>query len=472
MRIEAPGFFAYLFAFLSLSCSSYTTVMTPAYDQEAFATASSGGSRPQLHQCRPQHHRPCAQVSSIALYVVSWVANAEILQAICNGALLMRPYNKPVFLTWLSYNAMIAGFVLVAPWIYRERQMSVWQFVVSSTWRGTWSLWHMMLACTGLSFLLTACHVLYVMGLHKISVAALNAVYQLQAACTLTLTVTLLGGRFTAWQCLGIVTSIVGIAAIVVPPLFLVDGTENKEEQQSWNDTLWGTLATMGSALLWGLYQVAWQALHTAKLGNDKHMTPTEELVDTLVNLAVIGVANLTVGWILLPVADATGLETLAWPKLDMFPVLTLNAMVEYAFNALIALAIHQTSPLATSLTAPLTIPLSWIADQVLYDIPVASATAGAWGWIGALWIVVGLYWMEFQNNSSDDSNNDMDLNSTDAATTTAHHPVPPATATATSFFWRESDTLLSPPPVPLAWQSKHQSSSSSQPYVLSTEII
>ena len=52
--------------------------------------------------------------------------------------------------------------------------------------------------------LLTARHVLCVIALDKSSVAALNAVYQIQVAYALVLTVVLLGGRFSAVQALGI----------------------------------------------------------------------------------------------------------------------------------------------------------------------------------------------------------------------------------------------------------------------------
>ena len=78
-----------------------------------------------------------------------------------------------------------------------------------------------------------------------------------------------------------------------------------------------------------------------------------------------------------------------------------MNAVIEYAFNAFIPSCIHVTSPLVTSLTAPLTIPVSRVADRILYGIPLATATAGGWGWLGAACIVVGVYYMELQQSSS-----------------------------------------------------------------------
>ena len=353
----------------------------------------------------PRRHHPLAQVLAIVLYVASWVANAEALQGIANGTFTPFPYNKPAFLTWLDYNLMIVGFVLVAPWIRRQYGVGLGPFL-DTIWRGSWSRTAMALACLGLSFLLTACHIFYVVGLQKISVASLNATYQLQAACTLSLTAWILGGRFTWPQQLGIFISIVGITCIVLPPLLLdKDGKDDDEQataHKTWQ-TIVGMLATTASAALWGLYQVSWKALHDSKL-RGKRISPTDELIDTLVTLAVIGVANLTVGWMILPILDWVGFEQFQLPPVSFAGVLTINAVIEYAFNAFIAIAIHMTSPIATSLTAPLTIPLSWVADRILYGIAIGSATAGGWGWMGALLIIVGVYYMEGQSTATDKS--------------------------------------------------------------------
>lgn len=126
-------------------------------------------------------------------------------------------------------------------------------------------------------------------------------------------------------------------------------------------------------------------------------MTRTEELVDTIFTLAVIGVANLTIGWIVLPYLHWIGFETFELPPASMTGILTINAVIEYAFNTFCVIAIHMTSPVATSLTAPLTIPLSWVADWFLYKIPVASASGGGWGWLGAFLAVVGVSLMELK---------------------------------------------------------------------------
>ena len=386
-------------------------------------------------------------VLAIVLYIGSWVANAEALQGITNGSFCpwgIPPYDKPVFLTWLDYNLMMAGFFFVAPWIHRHYDgMSVLRFL-DTVWRGQWTLRDMGLACTGLSFLLTSCHIFYMLGLRKISVASLNATYQLQAACTLSLSIWLLGGHFSRWQQWGILLSVVGILCIVVPPLWIQqertetgnhndddnNGSGGSNPQETW-DTIVGTMATVASALLWGLYQVAWKALHDSKLGG-KVISPTAELVDTIVTLAVIGVANLTIGWIVLPIVDWVDFETFQLPPVSLSGVLTINAIIEYAFNAFIAIAIYMTSPIATSLTAPLTIPLSWITDRIIYGIGIGDATAGGWGWAGAALIVLGLYYMEFQSSSA-------------------------ATNTAT----RESTTLLSAPT---------NTNQSQQPYVMSVD--
>lgn len=366
------------------------------------------------------HHHPLLQVLSIFLYIASWVANAESLQGICNGTLCPNgeAYNKPGFLTWLDFNLMVVGFLLVWPWIRRHHGGSFWTFVCT-VWTGTWSLSRMVISCTGLSFLLSITHVFYVIGLQKISVASLNAAYQVQAVCTLALSIWVFGGQFTDSQKIGIVVSIVGVASIVLPPLWVEDNGANPGGSSSTMDALIGLLATIVSAALWGCYQVAWRALHESKLKEVTNMTRTEELVGTIFTLAVIGVANLVVGWIILPPLDWIGFEKFELPPVALTGVLTINAVIEYAFNAFIAIAIHMTSPLATSLVAPLTIPLSWVSDMFLYNIPLSSATTGGWGWMGALFIVIGLYLLElkpsFKNNSQRESNSLLPTNASNS---------------------------------------------------------
>jgi len=348
------------------------------------------------------HHHPLLQVLCIFFYVASWVANAEALQGICNGTFWGthgQAYNKPGFLTWLDYNLMILGFVLVWPWI-RRNYGTLPEYV--HVWTGTWSLTHMVLACTGLSWLLTITHIFYVVGLQNIFVASLNAAYQVQAICTLVLSVWVFGGAFTNTQMIGISTSIIGVISIVLPPLWL-DDTDNNQESSTTSAAVIGIFSTILSAALWGCYQVAWRGLQESKLPKRMpQMTKTEELVDTIFTLAVIGVANLLVGWSILPILDWIGFETFELPPVSSSGALTINAVIEYLFNVLIAIAIHVTSPLATSLTAPLTIPLSWVSDLFLYQIPLSSATGGGLGWTGAILIMFGLYLLELK---SDDDN-------------------------------------------------------------------
>lgn len=353
------------------------------------------------------HHSPWLQALSIFVYVASWVANAETIQGICNGSLTPHgnmPYNKPGFLTWLSFNLMIVGFAFVWPWIRRHYQGSFWYFF-TKVWVGTRKFWHMIAACTALSFWLIFTHIFYVIGLDKISVASLNAAYQIQAACTLALSVWVFGDAFAVSQLAGIAISVIGVVTIVLPPLWI----EEKEEGGSNSkhnavEASLGVLATVISAAFWGCYQVAWRALHESKLKEGEKMTSTEELIDTIFTLAVIGVANLTVGWTVLPVLHWIGFEPFELPAASLSGILTINAIIEYTFNALIAIAIHVTSPIATSLTAPLTIPLSWLADLVLYGTPLSSATGGGWGLLGALFIVAGLYLLELKPSQREKS--------------------------------------------------------------------
>ena len=336
---------------------------------------------------------PILQSLSIFLYVSSWVANGESLQGIVNGTFGGIPYNKPAFITWLDYSIFTIGFVLVWPWI-RQNYGSFQSYL--DFWRGSLDLWQIVTACIGLSFLLTAAHILYVIGLQKISVASSNAAYQVQAACTLSLSVLVFGGHFQTMEIIGIFLSLLGIAAIVIPPLFLVADTSSNANSTTNNnnkDALIGTVSTIASAALWGFYQVAWRALYERKTTKQR----TQATADTIFTLAVIGLANLCVGWTVLPLLDWIGFETFQPPPASMAGVLTVNAMIEYAFNVLCVIAIHMTSPVVTSLTAPLTIPLSWWSDSLLYQTPISTTSGGGWGLLGAGLVVVGVSLMELK---------------------------------------------------------------------------
>jgi len=370
------------------------------------------------------------QVTSLSFYIITWVANGEILQGIANGRLCPGnlPYRKPAFLTWYSYNYMIlSGIFVVYPYVVfyhkeiENKKRITFSFYVTNIWAGRMGWKNAVLVCTLISCMLLVLNFLYIVGLDCVSVSLSNAVYQLQTPFTIGLSVYFLKDTFVASEAVGIILSLVGVALIVLPPLVGVTNNDDRDDdhhnercpffqQQEWSSpTLVGILATLGSAAIGSAYLVSWRVLSETKSLDHNYNSVTdlvdnnsppprpsrlEGFVDTHMTLAMIGFCNLILGWPFLILMDQLGLEALEMPPAmgtitsttslasssyndyydfyyyyDWGLLLNANGLMEYAFDASCAVAIYMTSPVATSIIAPLTIPLSMAMDHLLYRV-------------------------------------------------------------------------------------------------------
>jgi len=362
---------------------------------------------------RRRRRRRLLQVLSLSAFLVSWVANGEILQGISNGLLCPRsvPYDKPAAITWFSYNYMLLGFAVVYPYATRRRNWTM-SFYVRCVWAGDLGPTKSILACAGISFALQVLNIFYIVGLGRITVSLSNAIYQLQTVFTVGLSVCLLGDKFVRSEAVGMLVSVVGVALIVLPPLLRGSESNGDDEEKEAPDgpssdsagpMMVGTMATLASAAIGGAYLVSWRIFDERRrrrrnpAATTAVNTPLEGFVDTLMTLAAIGLCNLTVGWITLPLLHWLGLEEFRLPPTPShWWVLNWNGLVEFTFDASCAVAIYMTSPVVVAIASPLTIPLSLAADRALYGSAAAVETAtGLSLWMGAALILFGVVLLE-----------------------------------------------------------------------------
>jgi len=313
---------------------------------------------------------------SIVIYLITWVANGELLQGITNGSVGIRVYDKPAAVTWFSYNFMILSSILVA--LHAHNQKLNWSRVVQK-WAGNFGVRRAISVCAATSYLLLLLNILMIVGLRCVSVSLSNAIYQLQTPFTIALSVFMLGDSFVESEAIGILLSFTGVCLIVIPPLWEEGG------QFCWR----GILATAASAAIGGVYLISWRVLERK---NESPLNRWESFIDMQMTLAAIGFCNLLVGWPILPILDGLKFEMMELPQ--DWGILCINGLVEYAFDASCAIAIFATSPVMVAIVAPLTIPLSMFMDQLLYG----GSEVKEWSiWSGIVLILLGTLMMELK---------------------------------------------------------------------------
>lgn len=349
--------------------------------------AADGAPRAENNNnLRRARRRKLWNAVAIGASLIFAVANGEMMQGIANGTLNSNlPFDRPGFLSWSAYNYFLLSWVPLYYCCRNHLNCSIVHFM-RSTWVGASSLKYMLAWPCIMQFLLLFLNTLWVIGLSHISVAVSNAIYQLQAVVTIGLSVCCVGNRFVTAEAIGMILSLTGVALIVLPPLITSEDGDHGDE----SETMIGMLATLMSAIIWAFYQISWSLISKGKRG----LSRIEGLLDTLATLGVMGAVNLLVGWPILVVMHWTGIETFSLPQWDMTFVLTMNGVVEYAFDAACAVAIYLTSPIVTAVTAPLTIPISLVWDHYMHGSPLQ---VGAYDWTGALLILTGVVWMELK---------------------------------------------------------------------------
>lgn len=332
------------------------------------------------------------QVFALVVFLVSWVVNGEMLQGITTGSFGFEAYNKPVFITWFSYNFMMISWI--PPYLHWTNEKGGFQQYLTHKWVGKLGTTKCIAGCTFISYMLQLLNILMILGLQCISVSLSNGVYQLQTVFTVFLSVTIFRDKLVAVEILGIAVALVGISLIVVPPIMGDDGTTSSAISCPWGKShiVTGVVSTMLSAAIGGAYLVSWRAFDEARYSS--RLGPFEGLMDTQVSLAMIGTCNFLFGWPMVVFAHWSGWEVFVWPSSPFW--LCLNGIIEYVFDASCALAIYLTSPVTVAILSPLTIPMSIFVDQRLFSAAVPSQASSG---LGVVAVMLGVFLLEQKPN-------------------------------------------------------------------------
>jgi len=338
--------------------------------------------------------RMVLQILCIFFYLISWVANSELLQGITNGSLCPDhvPYDKPAFLSYFSYNYMMISWVFVYPYAKFRRRCSL-PYYLTVIWPGRIGFRKAVLACAFISYLLLALNILYIVGLHRISVGMSNAIFQLQTPFTMGLSVLLLNDKLVASEGLGVIVSLIGVCFILMPLFSKESETEEPSNVGDWSLMI-GVGSTLLSAAIGAIYLVFWRVLSETK--NLVPLDGFEGLIDTFTTVAMIGATNMLFGWPFLLFVHWIGWESLSFPPLSHWRIINTNAFVEYLFDTSCAITIYMTSAIVTTVTAPLTIPLAMVTDRILYRELSFHNSLGQ-GFIGTALVVVGIILLEMK---------------------------------------------------------------------------
>lgn len=260
--------------------------------------------------------------------------------------------------------------------------------------------------CAAISSALQFLNISYILGLECISVSLSNAAFQLQTVFTIGLSSCLLKDEVVLSTKLGVFLSALGVAMVVLPPLFQNENVLSSAQQcfSKSKPVPSGVLATIFSAAIGAGYLVSWRVLYEKR--NEVKSEPIRPLagfIDTHITLCLIGLCNLLLCWPILFALDWLGFETIQFPPtLGHWWILHWNGLIEYAFDVSCAAAIYMTSPVVTAVVAPLNIPLALVVDDLINGTKESSHKKfQGWMWVGSSILLAGIVVLETKPNVS-----------------------------------------------------------------------
>ena len=372
----------------------------------------------------------------IALYLLIWICQAELVQVMTTGSLGSgEPYQKPMMICWLNHNVFLLFFPIVFAIKYFVEGTTPWEHVVE--WSGRLHPKQALAVYSGVAVLYAFCIWAWVYGLMFISATSSNGLYQLNCIFVVVLSSYVLKEVFTFTKRLGVLLSFLGICLVVVPTM-LSDRAEGSA------DPLKGSVLTVFSAVTCAAYEVAFiyaADLRRGVVGDPRHPSPPppppnqhqhpqdqrqgapqddEELqelipeqaepssesasssvatpaltkvaavVETMTTLGFIGLGNLVFVPPLLVFLHLSGLEVLSLPSTDeQVNLLAVNGFLSFLFDLLFALSIFLSGPVVVSVSSSLIIPLSLIADRLLHGNAIQGRSVA-----GSLVVVAGLWFL------------------------------------------------------------------------------
>ena len=345
-------------------------------------------------------------------------------------AILLLQFDKPMFLSFCSCLCFAFWGFLVVPYVWWYRRQTVAAYL-QTEWCGALSLRAAVLRCVYVAVFVIFQNYFYMSGLRHVRVAISTAVGQSEAPMTVGLTVLALGRSFAYQELRGVLLCMSGIALIVIP-LLKDDHGDYDDDNASPTSVVRGVIFTMSGAFCFSVYQVFWQKFdeeryppsssQTTKGLVHENVKPTQDVadnksinsysqvdiggrrtpgvlacvMDSLTSIAMIGLCNIGVGFILLIVMHVTGAERLEWPEsVELWRAIATSCFLCAFVDAMAGVACVVASAVIVAMSYPLSIPLSVVIEQFWSGIPISAF--GWAGWMGTLMVLAGIFFLEVE---------------------------------------------------------------------------
>ena len=320
----------------------------------------------------------------LAGYVLAWVLGSEMTQLITTDR--ENSFEKPAFLTFLNHLGLIIFFPVVSVCV-RAEHGSLHNYL--NHWSGTKTPTHLFFVYGAVSLVYNTCIYCWVTGLEFIDVSLSNGLYQLQTLFALVLSYIFLKEKFENQKLQGVAVAIIGVAFVCIPPIFLTDDSDSKNDDTSLSK---GVMWTVLSAAMWGGYEVSFSSVIIYKKDETKKISESagaDGVVETLTCLGFVGLGTLFFGAPCLVLLDATGIETFTLPVGVQWSNVLVNFAISMLFDFFFGLALFKTSPVCVSLVSSLVIPVSFIADHIFHDKELEITP-----FFGSALVILGLWRM------------------------------------------------------------------------------
>jgi drug/metabolite transporter (DMT)-like permease len=366
-----------------------------------------------------RHFTPWVQFAGVASYFGCDLFLRFLYQAVLSGRANanaenehMGGYDKPALLTLSGYICFsLWGPILVFPYILFVRNMSLKDYYTGE-WCGALGFWPTVKYTGCMAAVLFFGNLFYVNGLRFINVALATSISQGEAPTTVLLSVLFLGRIFGPLEKRGVVLCLTGMAFIAVPPVLRANNlTADAASGLNYEAEaiLRGVFSTLCGALGFGTYQVFWPFFDSHRYPQDvgRPTKPQDAVIDTFATLTVVGLYCILFGWIFILFMHLSGLEPFEAPPEDVWGTLAAASLMSALDDALNGVACVLATAVVVALAYPLIIPMSVVMDYFINGISISSW--GAWGWIGTIVVVAGVFCLEADGKHEDDSKEEFD---------------------------------------------------------------
>ncbi|KAH3756630.1 solute carrier family 35, member F3/4 [Pelomyxa schiedti] len=268
-------------------------------------------------------------------------------------------YTKPYFMTYFCTSFLIfiglgqtAAFIITSLMHKKKITRDLFQ---QSTFK-THSLLKVVMLAPLFSVFWFLANYLFSYGVGKTNSASALSIEQLATVLVFIGSVIFLKERVTDLKLLSTTICVVGVVLIACADELVTDSVAPTAISQS----LEGDLLVIGSTVATAAYMISY-----ARLLSGVCLLPA---VNTF--LGLIGLSNILLFWPGLLIWDATGWETFEFPSGEVLGLLILSALLQLGYNYTLNVGIVIASPLYMRIATICALPVSFLVDTLLFDVP------------------------------------------------------------------------------------------------------